>query len=176
MIFGYIAVLVAFLALTNRPALKNIFIINVFRMIASLFLMGVLISSFGFWAFLLFLFWPAGGGFTNVKFHQQFHQRKWGEHRQGDWHQGAQRGPFEDDPYQEKRHYQHTRPPTSSGMSEQEASIILGVRHNATEAEIKSAYRSMMKEHHPDKGGDPEFAAKINNAKDTLLRKYNATK
>lgn len=176
MIFVYIAALGAFLTLTNKPALRNIVIVSVFRMVASLLLMAMLISSFGFWAFLFFLFMPIGGGFSNVKFNRQFHQYKWRGPRQGDWYRGAQRGPFEDNFYQDRGRHQHAPPSHSSGMSEQEAAIILGVRHDATENEIKSAYRSMMKEHHPDKGGDPEFAAKINNARDNLLRKYGAGK
>lgn len=170
MIFLYIAGLVIFLKITNKPSLKNIPIVSLFRMIASLFLMGTLISTFGFWIILLGFLWPIGGGFTNVKFHHHWR----GQKPFDDWHQwqGAQRGPFEDN-YQEKN---HTPPQQSTGMSEQEAAIILGVGHDAAEPEIKSAYRSMMKEHHPDKGGDPDFAAKINNAKDTLLRKYGARK
>lgn len=86
---------------------------------------------------------------------------------------GTQRGPFEDNPHQDRGYQNHTSSSHSSGMSEQEAAIILGVRHDATESDIKSAYRAMMKEHHPDKGGDPEFAAKINNARDTLLGKVS---
>ena len=40
----------------------------------------------------------------------------------------------------------------------------LGVSRNSTEDVIKKAYRKLAKEHHPDKGGDPEKFKKINKA------------
>ena len=33
---------------------------------------------------------------------------------------------------------------------------VLGVTSQATAAEIKSAYRQLVKQHHPDAGGDDE--------------------
>lgn len=45
---------------------------------------------------------------------------------------------------------------------------ILGVPENATQDEIKKAYRSKAKEFHPDKGGDEELFKKISSAYDIL--------
>lgn len=45
---------------------------------------------------------------------------------------------------------------------------LLGVPNTATHAEIKTAYRQLAKKHHPDKGGDGELFARINQAYDTL--------
>ena len=45
---------------------------------------------------------------------------------------------------------------------------ILGVAENATNDEIKKAYKKKAIEHHPDKGGDEEVFKKISQAYDTL--------
>lgn len=45
---------------------------------------------------------------------------------------------------------------------------ILGVSSSATLDEIKRQYRTLAKEHHPDKGGNPEVFADIANAYETL--------
>lgn len=45
----------------------------------------------------------------------------------------------------------------------------LGVPSTATDAEIRSAYRSLAKTHHPDKGGDSEHFAAINAAHELLI-------
>ena len=45
---------------------------------------------------------------------------------------------------------------------------ILGVEKNASEPEIKKAYRKLVKTHHPDKGGDPEQFKLIAEAYDVL--------
>ena len=44
----------------------------------------------------------------------------------------------------------------------------LGVSKNATEAELKQAYRKLAMENHPDKGGDQNLFAEISSAYDTL--------
>lgn len=48
---------------------------------------------------------------------------------------------------------------------------ILGVAKNATDKEIKSAYRNLCKIHHPDKGGDDDTFKKIGEAYDHLSDK-----
>jgi curved DNA-binding protein len=45
---------------------------------------------------------------------------------------------------------------------------ILGVNNNSTPDEIKQAYRKLVKEHHPDRGGDAEYFKKINEAYEVL--------
>ena len=44
----------------------------------------------------------------------------------------------------------------------------LGLQKNATQDEIKQAFRQLAKTHHPDKGGDPASFQKISEAYDTL--------
>ena len=45
---------------------------------------------------------------------------------------------------------------------------ILGVPQNATTDDIKKAYRKLAREHHPDKGGDPEKFKKVQEAYEVL--------
>ena len=44
----------------------------------------------------------------------------------------------------------------------------LGLKKNATKSEIKSSYRSLVKKHHPDAGGDKERFLAIQNAWENL--------
>jgi hypothetical protein len=46
----------------------------------------------------------------------------------------------------------------------------LGVSTSASTAELKKAWKAKMMQHHPDRGGDPEVAKKINEAYQAILR------
>jgi hypothetical protein len=78
---------------------------------------------------------------------------RWSEHAQGDAAAG--------------------RPAASGGkMSEQEAYQILGVEAGASADDIARAHRSLMKKFHPDQGGSTYLAARINEAKEVLMRSH----
>ena len=59
----------------------------------------------------------------------------------------------------------------NSGMSYEESLATLGLSGEPTEFEVHAAYKKLMKQHHPDLGGDPKMAAKLNQARDILLKK-----
>jgi len=59
---------------------------------------------------------------------------------------------------------------TAESREDAEARAVLGVGANATEAEIRAAYRSKMTQAHPDRGGKHAEAARLTAARDRLLR------
>ncbi|ORU89622.1 MAG: aconitate hydratase [Cycloclasticus sp. symbiont of Poecilosclerida sp. M] len=58
---------------------------------------------------------------------------------------------------------------TTQKMDVKEALDVLGLKLDATEQEIIYAHKRLMQKVHPDKGGTPHLAAKLNQAKDILL-------
>ncbi|KAL5104675.1 hypothetical protein TcWFU_004492 [Taenia crassiceps] len=53
-------------------------------------------------------------------------------------------------------------------MSRREAALILGVPQSSSKSKIREAYKRIMLLNHPDRGGSPYLASKINEAKEYL--------
>lgn len=59
---------------------------------------------------------------------------------------------------------------TSGSMSESEAMDILGLTTPYQKEDIIEAHRKLMQRVHPDRGGSDHLAAKVNLAKETLIK------
>ncbi len=73
---------------------------------------------------------------------------------------------------QTRTHQNNQMPPSGvkGNISVEEAYDILGLKSGASEQAIIAAHRKLMQINHPDRGGSPYLAAKINLAKQRLLK------
>ena len=69
-------------------------------------------------------------------------------------------------PFGSRNFYQGT---FEEEMTRREASLILGIRESASKDRVQKAHRSLLLLNHPDTGGSPLLATKLNEAKETLL-------
>ncbi|KAA2213234.1 J domain-containing protein [Teichococcus oryzae] len=60
-------------------------------------------------------------------------------------------------------------PPEGPAMDHGAALAVLGLGEGAGEEEIRAAHRRLMRQAHPDRGGSPNEAARLNAARDMLL-------
>jgi hypothetical protein len=82
------------------------------------------------------------------------------DRRRPGWREDAQRGPAAG----------KGGAASSGKMTEQEAYQILGLEPGASAEDIGRAHRLLMKKLHPDQGGTTYLAARVNEAKEVLLR------
>ncbi|OYY79671.1 MAG: hypothetical protein B7Y43_01005 [Sphingomonas sp. 28-62-20] len=62
-------------------------------------------------------------------------------------------------------------PPRAPDAELAAARNLLGVAADASDAEIRAAYRRIAAAVHPDRGGSAELARRVNAARDTLLKR-----
>ena len=63
--------------------------------------------------------------------------------------------------------------PRPGVMSEDEAYEVLGLHKGASRDDVVRSHRSLMKKLHPDHGGSTDLAARVNEAKDVLMRRHH---
>ncbi len=56
-----------------------------------------------------------------------------------------------------------------------DAWTVLGLTRSASQADVLAAHRRLAVEHHPDRGGDVDHMARINGARDEILRVLHAS-
>ena len=74
---------------------------------------------------------------------------------------------------QENHTHSENNIPANSKMTTDEACSVLGIDANASKEEIIEAHRKLIQKIHPDRGGNDYLAAKINQAKDHLLKNFD---
>merc|ERR1719263_35567 len=55
-------------------------------------------------------------------------------------------------------------------MNTSEAALIMGLRASSEKSKIEERYRKLMMMNHPDQGGSPYIAGKVNEAKTLLMK------
>merc|ERR1719453_2155028 len=55
-------------------------------------------------------------------------------------------------------------------MTTSEAALIIGIRASSEKLKIEERYRKLMMMNHPDQGGSPYIAGKLNEAKSLLMK------
>ncbi len=63
--------------------------------------------------------------------------------------------------------------PRPGAMTEDEAYEVLGLQKGATRDDVMRSHRSLIKKLHPDQGGSTDLAARVNEAKDVLMRRHH---
>ena len=66
--------------------------------------------------------------------------------------------------------WQSSANPAQAILQRQQALAVLGLPPNATLQQIKRRYRTLAKQHHPDRGGDPRQMQKIIAAYEFLMK------
>ena len=61
---------------------------------------------------------------------------------------------------------------SGGGMTGDEAFEVLGLAKTASREEIAAAHRNLMKKLHPDHGGTSNLAARVNEAREVLMRRF----
>jgi hypothetical protein len=56
-------------------------------------------------------------------------------------------------------------------LEQAQARLLLGVRDDASESEIRAAHRRLVAKTHPDHGGSTEATRRLNAARDLLLKR-----
>lgn len=63
--------------------------------------------------------------------------------------------------------------PRFGAMTEDEAYEVLGLQKGATRDDVVRSHRSLIKKLHPDQGGSTDLSARVNEAKDVLMRRHH---